>query len=116
MRVGKLVQPVGSLPGQQLLLLARGEHHPVLFAFELRARKGARQTDLHIAVHIPIRLQGELTRDGHIADLEGHVMQFRARKAVLHRIQFFGSNDDAHLFQLLQLQIRSVEPDLFELV
>ena len=43
-------------------------------------------------------------------------MQVRRRKAVLHRLQFFGSNDDTHLFQLLQLQIRSVELDLFELV
>ena len=35
---------------------------------------------------------------------------------MLHRLQFFGSNDDTHLFQLIQLQIRSVELDLFELV
>ena len=116
MRVGKFVQPVGGLPGQQLLLLTRGEHHSVLFALELRTRKGACQTDLHVAVHIPIRLQGELSDNGHIADLEGHVMQFRTREAVLHGIQLFGSDDDAHLFQLLQLQIRSVEFDFFELV
>ena len=43
-------------------------------------------------------------------------MQFRTREAVLHGIQLFGSDDDAHLFQLLQLQIRSVEFDFFELV
>ena len=98
MRVGKFVQSVGGLPGQQLLLLTRGEHHPVLFALELRTRKGACQTDLHVAVHIPIRLQGELSDNGHIADLKIYVMQFRTRKTALHRIQLVGSNDDAHLF------------------
>ena len=116
MRVGKFIKAVGSLTGQQLFLLARGEHHPVLLALELRARKGTHQADLHVAVLILIGMQGELSDNGHIADLEVHVMQFRTRKAVFHRLQLLRRDDDAHLLQLLKFEVRRIELDLFELI
>ena len=114
--LGSSYSPVGSFSGHHLLSFARGEHHPVLLALELRARKGARQADLHVAVLILIGMQGELSDNGHIADLEVHVMQFRTRKAVFHRFQLLRRDDDAQLLQLLKFEVRRIELDLFELV
>lgn len=116
MRVGKLVKAVGGLAGHHLLLLARGEHHPVFLTLELRARQRALKSDLHIAVHIPIRLQSELSGNDDTSDLELYVMQFRTRKTVLHSLQFLRRDDDAHLFELLKFQVGGVEADLFELI
>ena len=43
-------------------------------------------------------------------------MELRCGKAQLHRLQLLRRNDDAHLLQLLQVQILRVELDPFELV
>ena len=115
MRVGHLVEAVRGLPRQHLLLVAGREHHSELLAFKLRAGQGAFEPDLHVTVLVTEGTQGELSGNGQVADLQTDVVEFRRGKAQLHRLQFLRRNDDAHLLQLLQVQVLRVELDPFKL-
>ena len=105
----------GSARGERLPVAGR-ESELVLLPFVFGTGQHALKPDLNLVVFVPVRAEGELPDDGHIAQFEVQVVDLFGRQPELHRLQLLRRDDDAHLLQLLEVQVGRVELYLVELV
>jgi len=117
-RVGirQLDETVEGPPCGERLPVAGRESELVLLPFVFGAGQHALKPDLHLFVFVPVRAEGELPDDGHIAELEVQIVDLFGRQPELHRLQLLRRDDDAHLLQLLEVQVGRVELHLVELI